>query len=180
MKKVIHKIFWLWEFEKEERWLNQLSAQGLQLTDVSLYRYVFEEGQPGAYQYRLEMLDRRPEHPESQAYIRFMEDTGAEQIGSLNSWVYFRKRTTDGPFELFSDIDSRVKHLQRINSLLLLLLAGLLLTGCGNLLISLNQDSVMNLISAVPCLLLAAFLGSGSLTISRQLLRLKQEREIRE
>ncbi|WP_442904154.1 DUF2812 domain-containing protein [Gordonibacter sp.] len=43
-----------------------------------------------------------------------MEDAGIEQVASLGRWIYFRKRTDGGAFELFSDIDSRIKHLWRI------------------------------------------------------------------
>lgn len=49
-----------------------------------------------------------------QEYLRFMEDAGIEQVASLGRWVYFRKQTDGGAFELFSDIDSRIKHLWRI------------------------------------------------------------------
>ncbi|MBQ2899558.1 MAG: DUF2812 domain-containing protein, partial [Oscillospiraceae bacterium] len=31
MKKVIKKMFWAWDFEKEEKWLNEMSAKGLAL-----------------------------------------------------------------------------------------------------------------------------------------------------
>ena len=47
MKKTVHKLFWAWEFDREEKWLNDMSAKGLQLTDVGFCRYVFETGTPG-------------------------------------------------------------------------------------------------------------------------------------
>ena len=118
MKHVIHKLFWAWEFDKEEKWLNEMSAKGLQLSDVGLFRYVFKEGLPGEYVYRLEMLKHWPRHPESAQYIRFIEEMRAEHIGSLMSWVYFRKKAEDGGFDLFSDIDSRIRHLNRILALI--------------------------------------------------------------
>ena len=33
-------------------------------------------------------------------------------------WIYFRKRTAEGPFDLFSDIDSRIGHLNKIGRML--------------------------------------------------------------
>ena len=33
MRKVIRKWFWAWNFEKEEEWLNEMSAKGLALVD---------------------------------------------------------------------------------------------------------------------------------------------------
>jgi hypothetical protein len=32
MKKVIRKKFYIWQYEKEEQWLNEMSAQGWHLT----------------------------------------------------------------------------------------------------------------------------------------------------
>ena len=87
MKKVIRKLFWVWDFDKEEKWLNEMSAAGLQLRGVGFCKYTFEQGLPGEYVYRLELLNNWPSSYESVQYIRFIEDTGAEHIGSLLRWV---------------------------------------------------------------------------------------------
>ena len=34
MRKVIHKWFAAWNFDKEERWLNEMAAKGLGLVSV--------------------------------------------------------------------------------------------------------------------------------------------------
>ncbi len=117
MRKTIYKWFWAWDFEKEEKWLNEMSAKGLHLVSVGFCTYVFEEGLPGEYTVRLQFLEKWPTSYESTQYIKFIEDTGAEYVGSLMRWVYFRKKTDGGSFDIFSDIDSRVKPL---NSLLLM------------------------------------------------------------
>ena len=119
MRKTIRKWFWVWDFDKEERWLNEMAAQGLVLVDVGFARYAFEECMPGEYQVRLELLENMPSHTESQQYIGFIEETGAEQVGRFLRWVYFRKKTVDGPFDLYSDLASRIKHLKRIIALIL-------------------------------------------------------------
>ena len=85
MKVVVWNIFL--DHEKRERWINAMAAKGLILTDYMHYRYVFQEGKPGEYQYRLEMLPRRASNPESVSYIRFLEETGVEHMGSVGSWV---------------------------------------------------------------------------------------------
>jgi hypothetical protein len=114
MRKVIHKIFFIWNFDKEERWLNEMAAKGFALTSVGFCRYEFEDCLPGEYNIRLEMLSKTVSSHESQNYIKFLEETGAEHIGTLFSWVYFRKKAESAPFNLFSDIDSRIRHLNRI------------------------------------------------------------------
>ena len=50
------KLFWVWQWQKEENWINAMAAKGLLLTEVGFCRYEFEEGEPGAYQYCMQML----------------------------------------------------------------------------------------------------------------------------
>ena len=74
MRKTVRKWFWVWDFDKEEQWLNEMAAQGLVLVDVGWCKYVFEDSVPGEYQVRLELLENQPSHEESQKYIRFIHD----------------------------------------------------------------------------------------------------------
>jgi hypothetical protein len=111
--RTIWKLFFVWDFEKEEDWLNEMAAQGWALCRVGLCRYEFEPCEPDSYVIRMEM--RSPD----EGYIRFMTATGAEYIGRVVQWIYFRKEVSYGPFDLFSDIDSRIDHLKRISRMLL-------------------------------------------------------------
>ncbi len=111
-RKTVRKWFWVWSFEKEEEWLNEMAMNGWVLQGVGLCTYRFERCEPGEYSVRLEM------HPYDEAYISFMRQTGAEYIGRMAMWIYFRKETADGPFDLFSDIDSRISHRHKIGKML--------------------------------------------------------------
>ncbi len=108
----IRKWFWVWSFEKEEDWLNEMAMNGWVLDSVSYCTYHFVRCEPGEYSVRLEM------HPYDEAYLSFMRETGAEYVGRMMMWIYFRKKTADGPFDLFSDIDSRIRHLEKIGRVL--------------------------------------------------------------
>ena len=129
-RKTVHKWFWVWDFEKEERWLNQMAAQGWALESVGLGTYRFVECEPGEYTIRLEM------RPHDSGYMDFLSEMGVECIGRLFAWLYLRKTAADGPFDLFSDIDSRTAHLRRIER-------SLLLIGLANLLIGLVNWQTM-------------------------------------
>lgn len=126
MRTTVTKLFWAWDFDKEEKWLNAMAAKGLALVSVAFGRYVFEPCTPGEYTVRLELLDNVPSHAESRSYIQFVEDTGATCVGTLFRWVYFRKKTTTDSFDLYSDSTCRMQHLNRILTLLgaVLLLQG--------------------------------------------------------
>lgn len=180
MRKTIYKLFWAWQSEQEERWLNEMSAKGLQLLETGGVRYTFQEGTPGEYQYRLELLEYLPSHPESQQYIRFMEETGAELVGSTLRWVYFRKRVSDGPFELFSDVDSKLRHLRRIHTLLLVCTILELMFGMTSLLRWFSTGYAEMLGVCIPLLLLGGLLLSGVIRISRKITRMKREGRIHE
>ena len=111
-RKTVRKFFWVWSFEKEEEWLNEMAMNGWVLESVGFCSYHFIRCEPGEYSVRLEM------HPYDEAYVDFMEQTGAEYVGRMLLWVFFRKKTADGPFDLFSDIDSRIGHLDKIGKML--------------------------------------------------------------
>ncbi|MHB1000346.1 MAG: DUF2812 domain-containing protein [Armatimonadota bacterium] len=131
-----HKILKLFlDFEKEEKWLNEMSAKGLQFISYCFPRYIFEEGKPGEYTYRLELMDNLPSHIESRKYINFLEDTGVECVDTFWRWVYFRKKTADGPFDLFSDLSSKIKHYQRIIALVSVIVAVNAAIGLYNIII---------------------------------------------
>ncbi len=113
-----HKVSRLFlDFEKEEKWLNEMSAKGYQFISYCIPQYLFDEGEPGEYTYRIELMDNLPSHIEGQAYIRFVEETGAECVDTYWRWAYFRRKSTDGPFDMYTDLSSRLKHYHRIMAL---------------------------------------------------------------
>ena len=101
-RKTVRKWFWVWDFDKEERWLNEMALQGWVLDGVGFCTYHFKKCEPGEYAVRLEM------RPHDESYIAFMEETGAEFVGRFTMWIYFRKKVEDGAFDLYSDIDSKI------------------------------------------------------------------------
>lgn len=179
MRKYIKKIFWAWEVEKEEHWLNEMSAKGLALVDYSWCRYAFEECEPGEYSYKIQLLEHSPNHPESEQYIRFMEETGAEQVAQYINWVYFRKKTTEGEFELFSDIESKLRHLILIKKLLLPLgILNFVVAFMNFINFGINAPDLL----WVPFINLAcfAFLIFGVAHIQKKIKKLKKEHAIME
>lgn len=110
----IWKVFTIGAYEKEEKWLNKMAAKGLNLVTTNGVVYTFEDGIPGEYTYRLEMLEKMPTHIESVRYIKFLEETGVEYVTSFRKWVYLRKKKSDEPFEIYSDIKSKLNHYNRI------------------------------------------------------------------
>ena len=133
MRTTIRKVFFVWNFDKEEQWLNEMAAKGLCLVSAGFCKYEFEDCIPGEFKICLQLLEKSPRNPEMQKYIEFLEQTGAEHIGSFTRWVYFRTKASDGDFHLFSDNASRGKYLTHILGFIALIVAMNLLIGLENL-----------------------------------------------
>ena len=144
MRRTIHKVIGVWDFDKEEKWLNEMAAKGLGLISVGFCRYEFEDCRPGEYHICMQLLDHGPSHPESQKYMEFLETTGVEQVGSWLRWVYFRKPAAEGEFTLFSDHASRIKHLTQIINLIGVISVANLIIGVYNVALAAVLDSLVN------------------------------------
>ena len=178
MRKTVRKWIWAWEFEKEEKWLDEMSAQGWALDKVGFCRYEFVQCEPGEYVTRLEMLEEHVDAEKSREYIEFVESTGAEYIGKVMKWVYFRKKTADGPFELHGDNATRIKHLGGIIRLLKPLMA--LNVGCGvyNLCIGIGLNSVVNVVCAALSGAVAWLLYWGIVKLNEKKKRLEKDAQL--
>lgn len=177
MKTVMHKWFWAWDFDREEAWLNDMASRGYALSSYSFCRYEFENCKPGEYGVRIELLEQPVTSPVSQQYIRFVEETGAEQVASYMRWVYFRKKRVDGPFDLFSDLESRIRHLQRIMRLMVPLLVVNLGCALYNLFLYCQHPNPISLIFVLN-LVVSALLVAGMWKLRQKIDRMKQDRQI--
>ena len=141
-RKIVKKWIWIWEFDKEDQWLNAMAQQGWVLDKVGFCRYEFIRCEPGEYTVRLEMR----EHDE--AYLGFMADTGAEYVGRMVKWIYFRKKTELGRFDIFSDLDSKIAHLDRMCQTMKILGIANLVIGLANSLNPVIDFGWVNLLCA--------------------------------
>ena len=111
--KKVTRWYWVWDYEKEELWLNAMAQEGWALQRVGFATYFFEKTEPGEYIVRLECRKK------DEGYVSFVTDMGAEYIGRIAMWVYFRRKSELGEFELNSDLDSRIDQLTKIGRMLL-------------------------------------------------------------
>ena len=170
-RKTIRKWFWVWDFEEQERWLNEMAEEGWALTGVGFCRYEFEKTEPNEYTIRLEL--KQPDDN----YISFVEETGAEYIGKAPaSWLFFRRKSELGQFDLISGIDSKIQHLQGIYRLLLIIGAMNIFIGISNQINPSTLASKMGLLN----LFCAMGLMYGAGRIKGRIDYLEKERLVRE
>lgn len=180
MRQTIRKWFWAWDFEKEEAWLADMAAQGKALTSVRFATYEFEDCAPGEYIHRLEMLENHPDSAEGRQYIAFVEETGAQYIGHILKWVYFRKKAADGPFELHSDNATRIRHLKGILRLLAPLTVINLGLGGYNLSIGARLNSLVNVACGVLGFAVMGLLAAGLYRLNEKKKKLEKEGQLYE
>lgn len=187
MKKIIWKAYY--DYEKEENWLNEMAAKGLAMTNYSWCRYVFEECEPNEYTYRLELLDNLATHTISQRYIDFLEDSGVEQVASYLRWIYLRKKTSEGTFDVYTDIDSKIMHNKRIYKFWITFMIIELAIGFSNISIGLanmkfNEGLLLliniNLICGILLVLMGVHFLRLGLPIRKKIKNLEREQLIRE
>lgn len=178
MRKVIHKLFWIWDYEKEEKWLNEMAAKGLSLISVKLLTYEFEDTLPGEYHICVQVLEHTPRHLETEKYIQFLEETGVQHVGTCIRQVYFRKKTADGPFELFSDYASRIKHLNHIITLLCILIFPNLYNACYDIYCYMQYPHPPLLFIAALPAFVAGLLIAGIIKLSLKKNKLQNEQQI--
>lgn len=170
-RRTMRKWFWVWEFDEEEKWLNEMAKRGWVLDTVGFAKYTFVQSEPGEYAVRLEMPEHMPASAECQDYIDFIEETGAEYLGNVMKWIYFRKKTANGEFDLFSDIDSRIRHMERIVKPLLIIALANLSIGIANL--RLNGIGLIN----IAC---SALLGYACMKVNQKKNALQKEHSLHE
>lgn len=124
------KVFFF--YLNEEKWLNEMAEKGLHLVKYSFLKYQFERGEPGKYEYRLELLKEAPTTESSQEYIAFLKEAGIECVDTFSNWAYFRKEATNEPFEIYTDVDSKIQHLNRIMLIFAIIISMNLLIGIVN------------------------------------------------
>lgn len=125
MEKKVRKFFGFGDFQKEEDWLNDMSAQGWAFVKhKGVYSYIFEPCQPSKYTYRLDYFGRKSKK-EVADYIELVQETGADCVEQFNHWGYFRH--TDSDFELYSDSASKRRFLNEILAVLTALIPGVTL-----------------------------------------------------
>lgn len=86
--KTIHKAIFAWEDEKEEKWLEQMAAEGWKLISVAPYVYKFEHSKPERVVFRLDYKLTTDE--DYQDYLNIFKDAGWELFTTFANWQYFK------------------------------------------------------------------------------------------
>lgn len=98
--------------DTETEWLNKMAADGWALTGFCAGFYRFEQCEKGEYTYQVDRGEQL--FSVSSEYRELMEELGVEIVTLWGYWIILRKRTADGPFELYTDVESQIEHYTKI------------------------------------------------------------------
>ena len=155
---------------KEEKWLNDMSANGWHLTKFQplLATYTFEQDSSKSYTYRLDLIAGLPTD-----YVAFIEESGADIIHQNGFWTYFRKESTAGEFVLYSDAPSKIAMLQRMLLVYMFVMIFNIMITAYNL--NVNEGAILMQIIAVINTIAAVTLVPFIIHTIRRILRLKRQ-----
>lgn len=100
--------------DAEEDWLRKMCLNGWAFKKFFLGFYTFVQCEPGEYNYQIDLLDNWNGYKDD--YAAFMEEAGVEVVGQWWRWVYLQKKATDGPFEMYTDADSKIAQYSKIKN----------------------------------------------------------------
>lgn len=101
--------------DKETAWLNEMAGNGYAMTGFFAGFYRFAECQPGEFLYQVDITGGLFHVGEE--YRTFMTEMGVEIVCLWGPWVILRKRAEDGPFELYTDVESTIENYKKIRTM---------------------------------------------------------------
>ena len=101
--------------EEMERYLNEMSHEGWQCCEIVRDELRFVRGEQDEYTYRVQYFYESRDG-EKDDYLRTLGETGAALVGEYGEVLILRKKTADGAFELYSDLDSKIAALEKRRS----------------------------------------------------------------
>ena len=101
--------------DAETTWLNEMASKGYAMTGFLAGFYTFRPCTPGEYTYQVDFGDQF--FSVSSDYREFMTEHNIEIVQTWGMWIILRKRTSDGPFELYTDVDSSIEHYTKIRNM---------------------------------------------------------------
>lgn len=167
-RNILKKIYF--NIEKEEKWLNSLSKKGLNLVDINNNYYIFEDSHPNIYQYKIDFIKPGEKGKELKDYL--INNKNVEIIYNDNRFVYLKRLSSvsDTPFEIYTDINSKINFYLSYNNIKYLVATLLICTSLNFY----NIPKVFFIINIIKIILGVLCLISA-LKIQKKVLKLTME-----
>ena len=168
-RKVSHKIYEAWEYEREIADLNRMSEEGWQLEKGGCFHSVFRKNDKVRYIYQ---LDYTPRLQDKERYLELFSEQRWEYINStFNGWNYFRKPYREDLSEEEKVIYTDKQSLYEMQNRYVAMLRVFVVLACVMtplyLFMGVMHREPAILIEALVFLVMVVFMGGGLLNVSR-------------
>ena len=123
-KTVPHLSSYAIDPERIEEQANKMAKEGWLLEKFGSLFSTYRRGRAGEYEYRVQVKEAGMDRL---AYVAELAEFGIEEVGGVGDLLVLRKKSDGAPFELYSDLDSRIAQQRKA----VRYLRGGLILSCG-------------------------------------------------
>ncbi|EOS60281.1 hypothetical protein C815_01524 [Firmicutes bacterium M10-2] len=105
----------MFDKDKEIEWLDEMCRKGWAVKRFKYGLYTFEPCAPGEYIFDTDLNDKGLYV--SQSYRDLLEEMDIEFLCSSGFWFLVRRKAVLGPFELYTDYESKIAQYRRIRNM---------------------------------------------------------------
>ena len=104
-KTVPHLPSYAYDPERIEEQANKMEKEGWLLEKFGSLFATYRRGKAGEYEYRVQVKEAGMDRL---TYVAELAEFGIEEVGGVGDLLVLRKKADGSPFELYSDLDSRI------------------------------------------------------------------------
>ncbi len=108
MKTAKISIKWFVDFDKEEKWLNDMSKKGWAFWHTNGVIYRFKQCKAEEFIYQID-FDEKGSKEGVGDYVVFRSSCGDQFVHQWKSKIYWRRETASGPFEAENNISAKLR-----------------------------------------------------------------------
>ena len=131
-KTVPHLSSYAIDPERIEEQANRMAKEGWLLEKFGSLFSTYRRGRAGEYEYRVQVKEAGMDRL---TYVAELAEFGIEEVGGVGDLLVLRKRADGAPFELYSDLDSRIAQQKKA---VRYLRGGLILSCCWMSIVLMN------------------------------------------
>ena len=108
MKTSKFAINWFVNFDKEEKWLNDMSRKGWAFWHTNGVIYRFKKCEPGEFIYQIDFDEEKSKNGVGD-YVAFRTSCGDQFVHQWKRKIYWRRETASGPFEAENNVAAKLR-----------------------------------------------------------------------
>ena len=101
-------INWFVDFDKEEKWINEMSGKGWEFWHTNGVIYRFKHCEPAKYIYQIDFDEQKPRTGVGD-YVVFRTQCGDEFVHQWKRKIYWKREAASGPFEAENNVAAKLR-----------------------------------------------------------------------